>query len=72
MGDIICAILELIVYGTGEFILYAVTRGRHRPRIPYQEKESMATQELLAAGSTWIGIIFWGAVLVLVAWLVSR
>jgi len=72
MGEIICFILEVIAYGTGEFILYAVTFGRHKPRLPYQGKESMITQELLGTLSTWIGVIFWCAVLVLVAWLVSR
>jgi hypothetical protein len=72
MGEIICAILELIAYCTGELILCAVTLGRYKPKMPYQTKESMMTQELLVTGSTWIGIIFWGAVLVLIAWLLSR
>jgi len=72
MLDIICVILGFIAYGTGELILYLVTLGRHKPKLPYQEKESMVTQELLVTGSTWIGIIFWGAVLLLVAWMVSR
>jgi hypothetical protein len=63
-------ILEFVAYGTGEFVLYAVTLGRHRPKWPYRRKGSGITRELLFNLSTWVGIVFWGAALALTAWLV--
>ncbi|MBN1566740.1 MAG: hypothetical protein JXA73_02770 [Acidobacteria bacterium] len=72
MGELVIALLELVIYGTGELILYAVTLGRRKPKWPFGTKESVVTQELLFSLSTWVGIIFWGAVLLLIAWLISR
>ncbi len=65
-------IIEFVAYGTGELVLYAATLGRHKPNWPYEGKGSGITQELLFNLSTWVGIIFWAAVLVLTAWLVSK
>lgn len=63
MGEI----LEFVTYVTGEFVLYAVTLGRHKPKWPHQGKRSGITKELLFSLSTWVGILFWGAFLVLTA-----
>jgi hypothetical protein len=72
MGEITCSLLEFVAYSTEELILYAVTLGKHKPRLPHQEKELMITRELLGALGTWMGVIFWCAVLTLIAWLVSK
>ncbi len=68
MGEIIVSVLWFIAYVTGELILYGVTLGRHKPDLPGQEYGF--TRELAVTLSTSVGIIFWGAVLVLIAWLV--
>jgi len=72
MGEIIVEILKFFAYITGEIILSAITLGRHKPSLPYEGKESMMTRELHASLSTLLGVVFWGAVLVLIAWLVSK
>jgi hypothetical protein len=64
-------ILEFIAYGTGELLLYIVTLGTHKPEWPYSRKNSGVIQEFFFQRSTWLGIIFWVAVLVFVAWLLS-
>jgi hypothetical protein len=70
--EIIWEIIGFIAYGTGELVLYAATLGRRKPKLPYQRKESIITRELVTVSSTGIGIIFWGGVLALIGWLVSR
>ncbi len=72
MGEIIVEILGFIAYATGEIILSAITFGRHKPSWPGSGNESATTKELHSFLSTSVGIIFWGALLVLIAWLVSR
>jgi hypothetical protein len=72
MLDIIIEIIGFNAYGAGEIILYAVTWGRHKPVLPHRRKESGFNQELLSAFSTRIGLIFWGAVLALVAFLILQ
>jgi len=49
---LICEIPGSIAYNTGEIILYAITCGRHKPKL--QEKESIVARELHAILSTWI------------------
>jgi len=70
IGEIIISVLGFIAYGTGELILYAVTLGRHKPKLPDQKWGFR--RELAVSLSTSVGIIFWAAVLVLIAWLVAR
>ena len=72
MGDVLLEILAFVACGTGEIILYVATLGRHKPQWPHEAKESRITRELAVRLSTCVGIISWGAVLVLIAWLVSR
>ena len=71
MLDIIIEILVLIAYGTGEFFLYALNLRRQKPKWPDGAEESGTIRELAFSLSTCVGIIFWCAVLVLIAWLVS-
>ena len=72
MLDVIVEILGFIAYGTGKFILYVIVGGRRKPELPNQREELAVTQGLRSILGTWIGIIFWSAVLVLVAWVVAR
>ncbi len=72
MGEIVLEILGLIAYGTGELILYAVTLRGYKPKWPYEMKDSGFARELSVNLSTCVGVIFWSALLVLIAWLVAR
>jgi|WetSurMetagenome_2_1015567.scaffolds.fasta_scaffold1654343_1 hypothetical protein len=67
MLDVIVEILGLFAYATGKIILYAVSGGRYKPN-----SCTGSANELRSALCTCIGIIFWGAVLVMVAWITSR
>jgi hypothetical protein len=63
-------ILEFVAYGTGELVLYAVTLGRRKPKWLQKGEGSGISRVLLFNFSAWLGIIFWGALLVLTAWLI--
>jgi hypothetical protein len=62
-------ILELAGYCTGEIVLYLITFGRRKPDWNYTGRGSL--RELAIARSTWLGWISWGAIFLLVVWLLS-
>jgi len=51
---------------TGEIILFLVTLGRHKPRWDLYTDESPSRFVIFSEISTWIGMIFWFVVLVVV------
>jgi hypothetical protein len=62
-------ILEFAGYCTGEIVLYLITLGRRKPDWNYISRG--AIRELAIARSTWLGWICWGAIFLLVVWLLS-
>jgi hypothetical protein len=63
MGELVASIFELIAYATGEALIYIATLGKRRPRLPYDHEGTGAYKALLVEGSTWIGFVFWAAVI---------
>jgi hypothetical protein len=59
-------IFGVIFCWTGEIILFILTLGRHKPRWDLYTEESPTRFVILSEISTWIGMIFWFIVLVLV------
>jgi hypothetical protein len=62
-------ILEFAGYCTGEIVLYLITLSRHKPDWNYTGRG--AIRELAIQRSTWLGWISWGAIFLLVVWLLS-
>ena len=56
-------LVELLLYGTGECLLYAFTLGKRKPRGPHEGDGSTVLKEVLYQGSTWLGFVFWALVL---------
>jgi hypothetical protein len=54
-------ILEAVLTWTGEFILFVITFGKHKPRWDLYTKESPSRFVILSEASLWIGIAFWVA-----------
>ena len=68
--DIVSGVASTAAFLTGELLLWVFTFGRHRPRWNFYERRATSEGTLLALGSTWLGFIFWMAVIVgLIAWL---
>jgi hypothetical protein len=63
MGEVIASVLEWVAYGTGEVLLYVFTFGKRKPRWPYEGQDSAVLEELFYQGSTWLGLLFWAAVI---------
>jgi hypothetical protein len=64
---IIDAVLGMICCWTGEIILFILSLGKHKPRWDwYTEEKSTIRFVMFSEISTWIGMTFWFAVLVLV------
>ena len=55
--------LELVAYGTGEVLLYVFTFGKRKPHWPYKGRDSAVHEELFYQRSTWLGLLFWAAVI---------
>jgi len=72
MGGVVASFLELVAYGTGELLLYVLTLGKRRPRLPYEKQESSVAQELLFQGSTWLGFIFWATLIAALLFVFAR
>jgi len=67
-------LFEVLFVWSGEIILWLVTFGRHKPRWDsYANEESPVRFALLSEASFWVGVIFWGLLIVggvyLVQWL---
>ena len=63
MGEFVASVFEFVAYGTGEILLYVLTFGRRKPRWPYEGHDSAVLLELLYEGSTWLGFLFWAALI---------
>ena len=61
-------IVELLLFYTGEIVLFILTFGKKKPRWNYYTDESPSKWVIFTELSTWIGIAFW----LLIAWLVNR
>ncbi len=60
-------VFDIIFCWTGEIILFILSFGKHKPRWDlYTEEKSMIRFVIFSKISTWIGLIFWFAVLVAV------
>ena len=55
-----------IICWTGEIILFVLTFGKHKPRWDLYTEESPSRFVIFSEISTWIGMIFWFVVLVVV------
>jgi hypothetical protein len=69
--SLVLEFLFYVVFGaifcwTGEIILFVVTFGRHKPRWDLYTEDSPSRFVIFSEISTWIGIIFWFVVLVIV------
>ena len=70
--DIAGGILQLIAFFTGELLLYVLSVGRRKPRWDFYERQPTVEGALYYSGSTWLGFIFWAAVVAgLFYWVVS-
>jgi hypothetical protein len=58
-------LLSIPLYLTGECLIYVVTAGRRKPSWLLADGAEGALRDGL---SMWIGLLFWAAVLALVAW----
>jgi len=72
MGGCVASVVELVAYVTGELLLYALTFGRRRTRWPDEEKQSSAERALWMEGSTWLGFLFWAALIAALLFLFAR
>ena len=59
---------EIILFYTGEFILYFITFGRKKPRWDYYLDSSPTIFVIFTEISVWVGLLFW----ILVAFLIAR
>ena len=76
MSDLILETLlipvEMFLCLTGEFVLFTVTFGYHRPRWDLYISERPTRFVLLSDLSTWIGFAFWIAIVLVAHGLLGR
>ena len=60
-------LIEVMLFYTGEIVLFIMTFGKRKPRWDYYVDESASKWVLFTEISTWIGIAFW----LFVAWFIN-
>jgi hypothetical protein len=60
--------IEIVLFYSGEIVLYVLSGGRRKPRWDYYTDESITKWMLFAEISVWIGFTFWILIIVLIVY----
>lgn len=58
--------IEIILFYSGELVLYVISGGRKKPRWDYYNNEAITKWMIFTEISVWIGFIFWILVILLI------
>ena len=63
MEELLCLlfriVVEVILFYTGEIVIYIFTLGRRKPRFNYYYDSDMSRFIIFTEISVWIGFLFW-------------